>query len=141
MTARKKIFRVALCSLAIGLLWFGYSLFHLVHTVIPHSYVAWSSGNLLVEYMETHDRKWPHNWNDLREVEKTKKTIIFYPVDILEKNAKIDWSFDPATWKGDPIWIVTQLDGSRLEARWGPDTEPNRKVQDYLLSKKTGQTK
>jgi hypothetical protein len=55
---------------------------------------------------------------------------------------KIDWSVDPeavaslaVTNAHYRLKAVTQTDGSRLEANWGQDTEPNAKIQRYLVSR------
>ena len=140
MTGRKKFFLTAGCTLGAALLYLIGCFLHLWLIVVPHSYAAWASGDLLVVYMEKHHGKWPHNWDDLREAEKSILTEhsrpVYYPIDKVEKIVKIDWSFDPAAWRGGPVHVVTQLDGSRLEANWGRDTEPNQKVHDYLEKKK-----
>ena len=34
-----------------------------------------------------------------------------------------------------PFRVVTKLDGSDVDACWGDDTEPNRKIYKYLKEK------
>src|SRR4051794_15230597 len=101
-------------------------------------YAAWTVGDLLVEYMDTHDGKWPRNWEDLqaaRESRLQKGGNVHTGFEKLRSMVKIDWNVDPdvlataiATGDKFTVKVVTQLDGSRLEANWGPDTEPNQKI-------------
>jgi hypothetical protein len=60
----------------------------------------------------------------------------------LPDRVKVDWDVRPealakaAIANGElSITVVTRLDGSKLEAAWGDDTEPNRKVARYLIKR------
>lgn len=120
----------------------GYSVYRKVTVVIPHSYAAWTTGDLLVEYLETHNDQWPRGWADLRQARDSlvrKGRNLYWDFDKLPGVVKVDWNVEPmvlarsAEEDGESgIRVVTQLDGSRLEAKWGTDTEPNRKVAGYL---------
>lgn len=120
----------------------GYRVYQLVNVGIPHSYAAWVTGDLLVEYMETHDGKWPHGWEDLREATNSLRTPMYWNFTNLPGIVKVDWNVRPealakAALADGPasVKVVTQLDGSRLEAKWGEDTEPNQKVGRYLIKR------
>ena len=100
----------------------------------------------MVAYLETHDGRWPRGWEDLREANASlmqrQGQPIYYAFDQLPRIVKIDWSVDPealtslvlsdANYR---LKVVTQTNGSKLEANWGKDTEPNAKIQRYLLKR------
>jgi hypothetical protein len=136
-----------LTVVALILIGAGYAIFSVVRMVsvtIPHSYAAWETGNLLVEYMETHSNSWPRSWDQLRDATnraRDKGRSVYCTFEKLPGIVKIDWNFEPETLvNSDTNWeqrfrkVVTQLDGSTLDSAWGPDTEPNAKVRNYLLS-------
>ncbi len=139
----KRLLLVLLVLICVVVLNVGYGIFHLVHVIIPHSYAAWDTGNLLVEYMDTHNGQWPQSWKNLHEAEdslRQKGENVYWDFDKLPSIVKIDWNAEPealakSALAGRNLKIVTQLDGSRLEANWGPDTEPNRKVAEYLIKR------
>ncbi len=133
-TIRRKVFQGLLAIMCAGtvavLVTVVHSIYHLVNVVVPHSYAAWPAGDLLVEYMETHDGKWPHGWVDLHEATSltNKGTPIDRDFTHLPGIVKIGWNAPPealakvALAEGpSSVKVVTRLDGSRLEAKWGQD--------------------
>ena len=141
----KKALLALLVIIGVWALLTGYSICRMVIVVIPHSYAAWTTGDLLVEYMDTHNGGWPQNWEDLENARDSlirKGRNIYYDFNKLPAIVKIDWNVNSTTLAKDAlvggesaVRVVTQLDGSRLEAQWGRDTEPNRKVGRYLIKK------
>ena len=141
----KKALMALLVIIGVWALFIGYSICHTVIVVIPHSYAAWTTGDLLVEYMNTHNGSWPRGWKDLENARDSlirKGRNIYYDFNKLPAIVRIDWTAEPAALAKaalsdgeSAIRAITQLDGSKLEARWGPDTEPNRKVGRYLVQK------
>jgi hypothetical protein len=123
----------------------GFKVYHLVHVEIPHSYAAWTTGDLIVEYLEIHNEKWPHSWADLQEAKDSlmkRGRAIYWDFNQLPSIVKIDWNVnsetiakEALTGNESQIFVVTQLDGSKLETRWGPDTDPNRKIAQYFIKK------
>jgi hypothetical protein len=110
-----------------------------VWLAIPESYAAWTSGNALENYMLEHTNHWPRDWDELRSA--TNRLLWYVPVERLKKVVKIDWQTDvrqlAQAAKRDSnlkIHVVTRLDGKPLKAIWGPDTEPNTKILEYLRS-------
>jgi len=146
-TIRRKVFQGLLATLlaiiVAVMVVAGYSVYHVVYVVIPHSYAAWTAGDLLVEYMDTHDGKWPHGWADLHEATSyTNHGLLYWDFAKLSGMEKIDWNANPealgklAMAVGpSAVKVVTQLDGSTLETKWGGDTEPNQKVGRYLIKR------
>jgi len=132
--------------LALGILFIvvvsliGYDLYHLVHSEIPESYDAWTTGSLLVGYLQTHSNEWPRSWDDLRSATNFNQPVsVFVPIDRLRQSVKINWQVDvkhlqqvARSNSNAAIHVVTRLDGSPLRAVWGPDTEPNAKIMNYL---------
>jgi len=109
----------------------------LISKKIPESYAAWTSGNLIVDYLNTHSNEWPHSWEDL---DQATNCLRYTPIETLRTKVKIDWNvnFDALlqlarTNPAATPRLVTRLDGSKLDAKWGRDTEPNSKIKDYLL--------
>jgi hypothetical protein len=147
-SSRPRIARWKLLLLAFAILFItvvsmmGYTLFRLVHYQIPESYAAWTTGNLMVEYLQTHTNQWPRKWEDLQSAVNSlheKGMPVYTPLEHLPDRVKIDWQVDvgrlleAARGNSIPtIRVVTRLDGSRLQAKWGPDTEPNAKIMRYL---------
>ncbi|HEV7928244.1 MAG TPA: hypothetical protein VGR14_23025 [Verrucomicrobiae bacterium] len=104
---------------------------------IPESYAAWTSGNALEDYMLENTNHWPRNWDELGSA--TNRLNWFVPVERLKEVVKIDWQIDvkqlAQAARSDlhlKIQVVTRLDGKPLKAKWGPDTEPNTKILQYL---------
>lgn len=118
----------------------GYDVYQLVHSKIPESYDAWTTGSLVVGYLETHSNQWPRSWDDLSCATNYNQPMsVFVPFERLRQSVKIDWQVDvgslPQTLRNNSnatIHVVTRLDGSPLQAVWGPDTEPNTKIMSYL---------
>ena len=118
----------------------GYDLYRLVHYKIPESYDAWTTGSLIVGYLEAHTNQWPTSWDDLQAATNFNQPMsVFVPIDRLRQSVKIDWQVDvkhlQELVRSNPnatIRVVTRLDGLPLQAEWGPDTEPNAKIMNYL---------
>jgi len=127
----------------------GLGLHRLVSVQIPNSYAAWTTGNLIVEYLRTHDDRWPRGWNDLRESGDAiarRGDPIYWDFDKLPKMIAVDWTTNVQQLarsmnsnRGVPFPVVTKLDGSPVDHRWGQDTEPNRQVYEYLREKARNQ--
>ena len=123
-----------------GVLITGYSLYQMVHNKIPESYAAWTTGSLIVGYLQTHTNQWPRSWDDLRSATNSVLPASgFVPIERLRQSVKIDWLADVERLqqiaRSDvkaKIDIVTRMDGLPLQAVWGPDTEPNSKIMNYL---------
>ncbi len=141
----KRVVPGASALLLAGVLYVGYGILRVVNVTIPHSYAAWETGNLMVEYLKMHDGEWPRGWRDLREADESlrrKGTAIYRESHRLPAIVKIDWEVDPqalaslALSNSDyRLKVVTQADGSKLEANWGADTEPNAKIKRYLIAR------
>jgi hypothetical protein len=118
----------------------GYDLYKWVHYRIPESYAAWTTGTLIVGYLETHTNQWPRSWEDLQSATNINQPMsVFVPIVHLRQSVKIDWQVDinnlQETVRTNPaatIRVVTRMDGLPLQARWGRDTEPNAKIVNYF---------
>jgi len=134
---RRVIFIVAIATVAV-LGWIG---FRIVYTFQQTSdaYAAWDTGTLLVEYMRTHEDRWPASWDELLSVLESESGHqillrgaqagdIQYVRSLREKIA-VDWSFDPD--RASQRNPVTRLDGTALPVTW-EGAEPNEMVREYL---------
>lgn len=110
--------------------------------LMPESYAAWTTGNLMVEFLQTHSNQWPRSWQDLQAAKESyekKNGILYTEFDRLPGYVKIDWQAEPAALSvaaksnsNSPLLLITRLDGTKLRAMWGPDTDPNLKIMNYF---------
>jgi hypothetical protein len=125
----KRALLVLAIIVALGVFRFGYSLYQIVHTKIPESYAAWTTGNLMVEYLATHTNQWPRGWEDLRSATNSlleKGGCVYLPLDRLPQFVKIEWHTDTdrllqaaqSNSNAKPH-VISRLDGSPLCAMWG----------------------
>jgi hypothetical protein len=148
MPLRRKII-IALVVALVGFVAYFVYAFIYTWSHIPEAYAAWDTGTLLVEFMKTHDRKWPASWDDLLSVvwSDGDRRITLYGASAgdtnyarsLSKRVAIDWKFDPThAMRGNP---VKRLDGSGFPIFWA-GAEPNEMVRGYLkASAKTNEFK
>lgn len=131
-----------LLFLALLLMW------RLSYVNFPDGYAKWDAATLLIEYMETHDGRWPTGWHDLRDVharlrgawDGTPRPSIRTPsFEEISSRVGIDWSADPkrlATATPDharePFRVVWALSGTTTTI-----TEPNQLILDYLRRRPT----
>ncbi len=124
----------------------AYKCYHVVYVVIPNSYAAWTTGDLIVEYLKTHNDRWPQSWDDLREAKasiESRGDPIYWNFNALPKMVSINWNADPKELSNAqplgneiPFRVVAKQDGSAVDACWGEDTEPNRQIYKYLKKRK-----
>src|SRR5262245_46693241 len=82
------------CILAV--LVFGYSAFTIWRR-IPESYAAWTTGDLMVEYLREHTNQWPRGWDDLKSATNSlmeRGRPVYWPLGALPQLVKIDWQAD-----------------------------------------------
>ena len=129
---------------AAGLTWFVYSFISHMKG-IPYAYAKWDTANLLIEYMETHDGKWPRGWQDLQEcyIRLTADGRSFDDRSMrsgqslaeLQAHVGIDWNADPTQLltatpdRDEPFRVVWALNGSTTV--WS-GAEPNEMILCYL---------
>ena len=126
---------IAVISVA-AIAYFLITIIRLVVVKIPESYAAWTTGNLIVDYLNTHNNQWPRSWDDLDQATNCQRYV---SIEKLRGKVKVDWNIDftrfqqsARTNNFSPFRAVTRPDGSKLYAVWGLDTDPNRKVIGYL---------
>jgi len=110
---------------------------------IPEAYAAWDTGTLLVEYMASHDGRWPSSWDDVRATLHSDSehqiklrgagTNDTDYVLSLAKRVAVDWTFDPSG-SGNQI-PVTRLDGTKFPLLW-QGADPNEMVRTYLADRR-----
>jgi len=124
----------AVAYFAIGIL---YTLSHL-----KEAYAAWDTGTLLVEYMRSHDDRWPSSWDDLLTILNTDygRTILLRGAqagDIvyarsLGSMVAVDWTFNPR--QPDYNKPISRPDGTAFPVVW-KGAEPNEMVSEYLAER------
>ena len=140
MSLRRKII-VGIAVAVVGTVgYFGYRTVYVLRH-IPEAYAAWDTGTLLVEYMKSHDDRWPSSWEDLLSAMKSHAgdEIMFRGAragdtnyaNSLRKTVVIDWRFDPS--RAGDVSPVTRLDGTKFPIVW-QGAEPNEMVRAYLKS-------
>jgi hypothetical protein len=115
---------------------FLFTLIRLVEVKIPESYAAWTTGNLIVDYLNTHTNQWPRSWEDLHQATNCQRYV---SIEKLRGKVKVDWDINFAQLQQSArtnnfslFRAVTRPDGSKLYAVWGRDTDPNLKIIGYL---------
>lgn len=113
-----------------------------VWRTLPEAYAAWTTGNVMLDYLETHTNQWPHSWADLHAMivsEREQSRLVYTPIERLPALVQIDWQADVAALtqaarSGTNVTLrpITRPDGAKLRATWGEDTEPNEMIYRYL---------
>ena len=112
---------------------------------IPEAYAAWDTATLIIEFMDTHEGKWPSSWDDLfsaaRALPHGGRALRGYSIDTLStlpRIVRIDWNADPLTLmkatdgkETPPFRVVTRADGSDFPTVWS-GAEPNAMILEYL---------
>jgi hypothetical protein len=136
-TRRWPPWKILLLSAGVFLVCCPVYIYDVVSRRIPESYAAWTTGNLIVDYLATHENQWPRSWEDLDRATNCQR---YTKIEILRTKVKIDWDANfnqllqlARTNHSTPLRLVTRPNGKKLCADWGPDTEPNRKIMGYLL--------
>ncbi len=146
MERRKpKVFRLRNLLIVLGVAIFAvlavtvYEVFYMLKR-IPEAYAAWDTGTILVEYMKSHEDRWPASWDDLLSVMEgeTGGAIVLrgsHAGDIeyarrLRDTVAVDWAFDPA--RGDGRSPVMRRDGTAFPIVW-KGAEPNEMVRAHLM--------
>jgi hypothetical protein len=143
MSRRWKIVIAACVLVPLGAAaYFGYSVFY-TWRHIREAYAAWDTGTLLVEYMESHDGRWPSSWDDLLSVVRSASAdqVKLYGTGTnqeevalsLAKSVAVDWTFDPSGSSNQSP--VTRHDGTKFPVLW-QGADPNKMVRRYLADRR-----
>jgi len=68
-----------------------------VRQVVMDAYRVWGTGELMVDYMNANDQRWPQCWADLETffANSTKTYTIIETFDDIRDHIDIDFAFDP----------------------------------------------
>jgi hypothetical protein len=112
---------------------------------LPEAYAAWTTADLVIDHMETHDGAWPEGWEDLfhaADIRKANAVILRWEVEELPSLVAVDWNADSAalveaSTVGDdpPFLVITRLDGTEFQVVW-EGAEPNQMILDYLRARR-----
>ena len=137
--------RIVICAVVFVLTVAGWAAYHIVSAVrsVPDAYAAWDTGTLIIEYLDTHDGKWPRSWDDLRAAAASapKHNRTLYGAGAyhdLPSRVRVDWEADPKEIARaecregtPPVHVVTRVDGTDFRVVW-VGAEPNEMIWDYL---------
>jgi hypothetical protein len=138
MTRARKVslgLGVAIFGVAV---WFGVHIYRVISR-LPEAYAAWDTGELLINYMKTHEGRWPRSWDELGTAMNTEATkpVLHgdgydghtYPRS-LKEHVAVDGSFDPSHPGIESP--VAPLGGGTFSVLWA---DPNDMVREYLRSR------
>lgn len=137
MNRSRLLFRLALgtfvtLAIVVGVFVWGAIRFYM-H--VPEAYAAWDSGEWLIEYMKSHDDRWPTSWQEFERwahsLPRSPNQRLGDPASLqrIGELIRIDYSFDPANpGRKRP---VRPLDGDTFPYVWA-GTEPNEMIEEYL---------
>jgi hypothetical protein len=144
MSRRARI--ILLCAavvLAIVIGSVGYKFFK-TYQSLPDAYARWDVGEMIVDYMGSHEDRWPASWDDLRPSfdkfagpfdtgERRMRGGLTF--DDIRDRIRIDWHANPlTTGAGDRTFhAVDVVSGSTTTWAGG---EPNEMVMAYLAEKR-----
>ena len=119
---------------------------YLVIQVPNDAYAMWAAGDVLLEYMDAHDGRWPSSWDDLRSFHASagNKPTMVGPFSEMESRIRIDFRFDPQAAAASiretdqsPTFRVVRLRNGSLTS-WSTQ-EPNQRIFDELKRRRFGQ--
>ena len=129
----------ALCFLTAAIVLGGTALLYCFHRVIdvtvPDAYAVWNVADLINDYMEYHDGKWPRGWDDLRESHDRLFGHDERSFTNMRDRVEVNWSADPKSLAVTPEPAEGQLPFRVIWAKSGSKayyTEPNWLVWNYL---------
>ncbi len=89
---------VAILALAMALLPAFWRLLSL--DSVDDAYALWGAGDMVVEYMEDHDGRWPKGWDDLRPYfDAGGGRVGGWSFDEYQRHVTIRWDVDPGALK------------------------------------------
>ena len=105
-------------------------------------YKSMGAAEVLTNYMERHEGKWPAQWGDLAEFMGEREHIGIGTYANLQKYVEIDFALEPASVDltkeeyGNPSFdCIRMRSGRKIEGEWNA----NRMVLAYLVRKSKGQ--
>jgi hypothetical protein len=140
----KRLKRVVLLIVATLVALGGWYAYRVLYTLrgIPDAYAMWDTGLLLIDYMQSHENRWPSGWDDLKESWDRRQPVNSdgeytkggMTLDQLRTRVVVDWNLDAAriasTPEGDNhLHAVWTVDGNTT--LWSPG-DPNQMIWDYL---------
>ena len=111
-----------------------------LRTMYENIYCGQHVADLIISHLDSSNRQWPENWEDLADDYNTLDTTrgMAFSFDKLKSTINVDWCADPTELielheNGIPSFVViSSVNGSNghIEGR-----EPNQLILNYLLGK------
>ena len=110
-----------------------------------NAYATWGIGDVIIEYMDENEGRWPKNWEELDSFLQTtsNQTTMGGSIADLRRRIVIDFEFEPTTMARE-IGIHDDKPNFRpIRLRTGGGVhfkglEPNQRIFDYLKNKRFG---
>ena len=116
---------------------FGVIMWQALQGMLKQPYAVWQAAEMVIEYMEKRQNRWPTSWKDLEETHGGEYSHTNMSFELIKELVVIDWNADPkqlakAILPDDdqPPFRVIWLRNGRTSYVTG--SEPNRLIFDYL---------
>lgn len=120
---------------------FAICMWQTVQRILKEPYVVWQTAEMIVEYMEKHQNRWPTSWKDLESCSGPYPSNTGFSIEELQQRVVVDFNADPVRLSkaeltestGDdyqPPFRVIWLRNGRTYYVTG--SEPNRIILQYL---------
>jgi hypothetical protein len=116
-------------------------MYQAVQSILGNPYYVWHASAMIIDYMKTHDNRWPAGWDDLRSTNPSPgESGGFQDFDKVRQNVIIDWNARPEVLVNakfddnddQPAFRVIWLRNGK-SIHWSR-AEPNRLIWEYLQS-------
>lgn len=118
-------------AVAIGAAWFVTA----ANRLYRDAYAGWEAAEVIIDYMEAHDGRWPRSWDDLAGAKQR-----WLGIEEVQRRVDVDFEVDPqvllqSATSGDtpPFRVVRLRNGS--SAHW-EGREPNEMILEHLKQQK-----
>jgi hypothetical protein len=142
LTRRRKIVLLLVVTLALLGGWWVYRVLYMLRG-LSDAYAMWDTGLLLIDYMNTHQNRWPSGWDDLKESWDRLQPVNSgggehlkggMTLDQLRTRVALDWHVDTArvastAESNNHFHAVWTVDGNTT--LWSAG-DANQMVWDYL---------
>src|SRR5262245_10572043 len=94
-----RVFRRWLITIAVlfvvAIIAFAITVIRQGHLSIDNAYAEWSVGDMIVDFMERNDGKWPSSWNDLSIDFSNDNRVGGWSLADYSERVRVDWNANP----------------------------------------------
>ncbi len=96
MRTKRSIKRVVVCAACITPIALGAFVYVNINWGIDDAYAKWGAAGLVIDYMRSHEGKWPRDWEALRSLYEKKGGRLGWSFEHYKSRINIDFNADPA---------------------------------------------